>query len=289
MKGIILAGGSGTRFYPVTKAVSKQLLPLYDKPMIYYPLSILMLAGIREVLIISTPEDLPLFRRLLGTGEDIGMEFSYQLQEQPNGLAEAFILGADFIGESPVALVLGDNILYGRGLTGILNEVIESNHGASIFGYYTMKPEAYGVVEMDNFGSPLSIEEKPSAPRSSYAVPGIYFYDKEVVSIAKSIKPSERGELEITAINNEYLKRNKLSVHKLDRGMVWLDTGTHDDMLEAANVVKTIQNQQGLYIACIEEIAYRRGYIDRDQLMKLAEPLMKTQYGQYLRDIANEE
>ncbi len=286
MKGIILAGGSGTRLYPVTKAISKQLLPLYDKPMIYYPLSVLMLAGIQEVLIISTPYDLPMFERLLGTGKEIGMSFTYKVQEVPNGLAEAFIIGEEFIGDDSVAMVLGDNIFYGRGLTGLLIEAAKIDNGATIFGYYVKNPQAYGVIEFDDDGKAISIEEKPEIPKSHYAVPGLYFYDNRVVDIAKNIKPSARGELEITAVNNAYLQQNALNVQAFGRGMAWLDTGTHDDLLEAGNFVETIQKRQGLYISCIEEIAYKKGFIDQEQLLRLAEPLSKSEYGKYLMDIA---
>ena len=290
MKGIILAGGSGTRLYPLTKAISKQIMPIYDKPMIYYPLSTLMLAGIREVLIISTPRDLPVFEELLGDGKQLGMDIQYAVQEAPNGLAEAFIIGADFIGKDAVALVLGDNIFYGQSFSKVLKsaaERTESEPGATIFGYYVRDPREYGVVEFDENGVAISIEEKPAQPKSNYAVPGLYFYDNSVVEIAKTIKPSARGELEITAVNNEYLSRGNLHVETLGRGFAWLDTGNHDMLLQAAEFVSTFQKRQGMYISCIEEIAYKRGFINKDQLLKLAEPLMKTAYGQYLVDIAN--
>ena len=290
MKGIILAGGSGTRLYPLTKAISKQIMPIYDKPMIYYPLSTLMLAGIREVLIISTPRDLPVFEELLGDGKQLGMDIQYAIQEAPNGLAEAFIIGADFIGSDAVALVLGDNIFYGQSFSKVLKSAAqrtESEPGATIFGYYVRDPREYGVVEFDENGVAISIEEKPAEPKSNYAVPGLYFYDNSVVQIAKTIKPSARGELEITAVNNEYLSRGNLHVETLGRGFAWLDTGNHDMLLAAAEFVSTFQKRQGMYVSCIEEIAYKRGFIDKDQLLKLAEPLMKTEYGKYLVDVAN--
>ena len=290
MKGIILAGGSGTRLYPLTKAVSKQIMPVYDKPMIYYPLSTLMLAGINEVMIISTPRDLPVFEELLGTGEQLGMKFTYAVQEQPRGLADAFIIGADFIGDDSVALVLGDNIFYGQSFSKVLRQTrerIETEGGATIFGYYVRDPREYGVVEFDKNGKALSIEEKPEHPKSNYAVPGLYFYDNSVVDIAANVKPSARGEIEITSINNEYLARGILQVETMGRGFAWLDTGNHDALLDASDFVAAFQKRQGLYISCIEEIAYKRGFIDKEQLLKLAEPLMKTNYGKYLVEVAN--
>lgn len=287
MKGIILAGGSGTRLYPLTKAISKQIMPVYDKPMIYYPLSTLMLAGIREVLIISTPRDLPVFKDLLGSGEQLGMSFSYAVQETPRGLADAFIVGADFIGDDSVALVLGDNIFYGQSFSRVLQNAAAKEKGATIFGYYVKDPREYGVVEFDSNNKAVSIEEKPAIPRSNYAVPGLYFYDNDVVEIAKNVKPSARGEIEITSINNEYLRRGDLYVETLGRGFAWLDTGNHDALLDAADFVAAFQKRQGLYISCIEEIAYKRGFITREQLVELAQPLLKTDYGRYLIDIAN--
>lgn len=291
MKGIILAGGSGTRLYPLTKAVSKQIMPVYDKPMIYYPLSTLMLAGIREILIISTPRDLPVFKELFGDGSQMGLSMSYAVQEQPRGLADAFIIGADFIGNDSVALVLGDNIFYGQSFTNLLRTVYERHStpksGATIFGYYVRDPREYGVVEFDKDGKAISIEEKPEHPKSNYAVPGLYFYDNDVVEIAKNVKPSARGEIEITSINNEYLSRGNMYVETMGRGFAWLDTGNHDALLDAADFVAAFQKRQGLYISCIEEIAYKRGFIDKEQLLKLAEPLMKTNYGKYLVEVAN--
>ena len=287
MKGIILAGGSGTRLYPLTKAVSKQILPVYDKPMIYYPLSTLMLAGIRDVLIISTPRDIKVFEELFGDGSQFGLNISFAVQPQPRGLAEAFIIGKAFIGNDSAALVLGYNIFYGQSFSKVLRRAAEREKGATIFGYYVRDPREYGVVDFDETGKALSIEEKPEEPKSNYAVPGLYFYDNDVVDIAANVKPSARGEIEITSINNEYLRRGTLMVEKLGRGFAWLDTGNHDSLLDASDFVAAFQKRQGLYISCIEEIAYKMGYIDQEQLMKLAQPLLKTNYGKYLVDIAN--
>jgi glucose-1-phosphate thymidylyltransferase len=290
MKGIILAGGSGTRLHPITRGVSKQLLPVYDKPMIYYPLSVLMLADIREILIISTPEDLPNFQKLLGNGLELGIELHYKEQPSPDGLAQAFIIGEDFIGEDDVALVLGDNIFYGHGLTELLKSAKENinNQKSTVFGYYVSDPERYGVAEFDNAGKVVSIEEKPTEPKSNYAVVGLYFYTNDVVDVAKKIKPSPRGELEITTVNAEYLNRGQLMLEIMGRGYAWLDTGTHDSLLEAGSFIQTIEKRQGLKVACLEEIAYDRGFISKKQVEILAKPLLKTQYGRYLLNLVSQ-
>lgn len=287
IKGIILAGGSGTRLYPLTKTISKHLLPVYDKPLIYYPLSILMLSGIKEILLISTPRDLPLYEELFGDGKQLGLSLSYAIQEEPRGLADAFIVGEKFISSDRVALILGDNIFYGQHFSEILKRAVAHESGATIFGYYVKDPTAFGVVEFDTDGNVISIEEKPQKPKSHYAVPGLYFYDNDVVSIAKNLKPSARGEIEITDVNKKYLEKGNLKVELFGRGMAWLDSGTHDSLLEAAQFIETIQKRQGLYVACIEEIAYQQGFITRNQLLELAHCLVKTEYGQYLIGLAN--
>jgi len=289
MKGIILAGGSGTRLYPLTQSVSKQILPIYDKPMIYYPLSVLMLAGIKEILIISTPRDVSCFQELFGNGSKLGLDIQYCVQEKPRGLADAFIIGEDFIGDSSVALVLGDNIFYGTDFGNKVRRAAELESGGEIFGCYVADPRAYGVVEIDNNRNAISIEEKPENPKSSYAVPGLYFFDKDVVEVAKQVRPSERGELEITSVVEHYMNQGKLKVNIAGRGLAWLDTGTHESLLEASNFVEAVQKRQGLYIACIEEIAYRKGYINLKQLESLAKPLLKTEYGKYIMEIVNSE
>jgi glucose-1-phosphate thymidylyltransferase len=288
MKGIVLAGGSGTRLYPVTKSISKQIIPVYDKPMIYYPLSVLMLAGIKEILIISTPQDIHLYENLLGNGDDLGIKLEYAVQPSPDGLAQAFIIGEDFIGNDNVCMVLGDNIFYGFDFSRTLREAASLTDGAVVFGYYVNDPERYGVAEFDSTGKVLSLEEKPTQPKSNYAVTGLYFYSNDVVKKSKSLKPSKRGELEITDLNRLYLEEERLSLKMMGRGMAWLDTGTHDSLLEASNFIATIENRQGLKIACLEEIAFRNGYINCDQLLKLAEPLKKNHYGEYLIKIAND-
>jgi glucose-1-phosphate thymidylyltransferase len=287
LKGIILAGGKGTRLYPATKSISKQILPIYDKPMIYYPLSVLMLAGIREILIISTARDLPLFEELLGDGSHLGLELSYEVQDEPNGLAEAFIVGEDFIGDDNVSLILGDNVFFGQGFSNVLKRSAKLDDGAVIFGYYVNDPESFGVVEFDEEQKVISLEEKPDNPKSNYVVPGLYFYDNSVVEKAKNLEPSDRGELEITDLNKLYMKDDELEVSLLGRGLAWLDTGTHDGLLNAANFVEAVQKRQGLYIACVEEIAYRNGWIYERELLNLADDLIKTDYGQYLKNISN--
>ena len=288
MKGIILAGGSGTRLYPVTKAISKQITPIYDKPLIYYPLSVLMLAGIKDILIISTPRDIGTFEELLGNGSDLGLKIEYAIQEHPNGLAEAFVIGENFIGNDACALVLGDNMFYGHGLTGIVKEAAKRETGATIFGYYVNDPKSFGVVEFDGNGKAISLEEKPAVPKSNFAIPGLYFYDNTVVEKAKAVKPSHRGELEITTLNEMYLNEGTLNVLSLGRGMAWLDTGTHDGLLEASNFVKTIQSRQGVMVACLEEIAYKNGWISKEKVEELAKPLLKSHYGEYLMNLIKE-
>lgn len=289
MKGIILAGGSGTRLYPITKSISKQIIPVYDKPMIYYPLSVLMLAGIREILVISTPKDIPLYQDLLGDGKQLGISISYEIQPSPDGLAQAFIIGEKFIGNDSVCLVLGDNIFYGYSFGKILTDTAALKDGAVVFGYYVKDPERYGVVEFDEKGNVISLEEKPTKPKSNYAVTGLYFYSNDVVEKAKTLKPSARGELEITDLNRLFLNENRLKVELMGRGMAWLDTGTHDSLLQASNFIATIEQRQGLKVSCIEEIAFNSGYIDKEQLLNLAEPMKKNQYGEYLINLANEK
>ena len=289
MKGIILAGGAGTRLYPLTKSISKQIIPVYDKPMIYYPLSVLMLAGIREILIISTPEDIHLYEDLLGDGQQLGLNLNYQIQPSPDGLAQAFIIGEEFIGSDPVCMILGDNIFYGHGFGKVLLDTAALDDGAVVFGYYVTDPERYGVVDFDADGKALTIEEKPKQPKSNYAVTGLYFYSNDVIDKARSLKPSARGELEISDLNRIYLEEERLKVRIMGRGMAWLDTGTHESLLQASNYIYTIEERQGLKVSCIEEIAFKRGYIDKEQLIRLAEPLSKNQYGQYLMNIAEEK
>jgi glucose-1-phosphate thymidylyltransferase len=289
MKGIILAGGAGTRLYPLTKSISKQIIPVYDKPMIYYPLSVLMLSGIREILIISTPEDIHLYEDLLGDGGQLGLNLSYEIQPSPDGLAQAFLIGEKFIGNNSVCMILGDNIFYGHGFGRVLLDTAQLDDGAVVFGYYVTDPQRYGVVEFDTDGKALSIEEKPNVPKSNYAITGLYFYSNDVIAKAKSLKPSARGELEITDLNRLYLQENRLKVRIMGRGIAWLDTGTHESLLQASNYIHTIEERQGLKISCIEEIAFKRGYIDKQQLIRLAEPLLKNQYGQYLMNIAEEK
>ena len=289
MKGIVLAGGSGTRLYPITKAVSKQLLPIYDKPMIYYPLSVLMLAGIRDILIISTPNDIPRYQELLGDGSDLGVSFSYEVQDEPKGLADAFIVGEEFIGEDNVALVLGDNIFHGHRFSEILERAASLDEGAIIFGYYVRNPKAFGVVEFDDNGNVISVVEKPKDPKSNYVVPGLYFYDNKVIEIAKNVKPSDRGEIEITSVNEAYLNKKQLKVELLGRGMAWLDTGTHQGLLEASNFVEVVQKRQGFYIACLEEIAFRNGWINAETVLELAKTHEKTDYGTYLTGLVNND
>ena len=289
MKGIILAGGAGTRLYPITRSISKQIIPVYDKPMIYYPLSVLMLAGIREILIISTPSDIGLYEELLGDGSQLGLNISYKIQPSPDGLAQAFILGEEFIGDDNVCMILGDNIFYGYNFSGILQDAASLEDGAFVFGYYVNDPERYGVVEFDETGKVMSIEEKPEKPKSNYAITGLYFYSNDVVKKAKNLKPSKRGELEITDLNRLYLEENRLNVKLLGRGFAWLDTGTHDSLLQASNFIATIEQRQGLKVSCIEEIAYKRGFINREQLLELAQPLRKNQYGEYLLRLAEKQ
>lgn len=289
MKGIILAGGNGSRLYPITRVISKQLVPIYDKPMIYYPLSVLMLSGIREILIISTPDHTHLYKKLLGDGKHLGLSITYKIQEKPKGLADAFLVGEEFINNEPVALILGDNVFYGQGFSPVLKKAGSINEGAIIFGYYVKNPEDFGVAEFDQYGNAISLEEKPMIPKSNYAIPGLYFYDKNVVEVAKNLKPSKRGELEITDLNREYLNAGKLKVELLGRGFAWLDTGTYDGLLEASNFVRTIQKRQGLYIACIEEIAYKMNFINKEMLIETASGMDNTEYGRYIRNLAGDK